>query len=184
MVRLEVKCGLLISSRKPISVIILINFILFLAPHLKTKSLELSSFERMRVNPARSVLSRETASAIRYCVEYYPEIFNDDDLTTAFFLEATADWFNICNNRSFKLAFSKKKPEVHKEYVDWLKWYMEFYCSMKLSEKQGASLKPTQKGLIMATSSILILQESLLDSGFEFVLSARFTNDCIENFFR
>ena len=65
------------------------NCELKIAPHLKPHMLspKMSSFERMRVNPARALLSRDTANAIRFCVEHYPYQFTKEDLTTAVFIE-------------------------------------------------------------------------------------------------
>ena len=143
---------------------------------------KMSSFDRMRVNPARSVLSRETANAIRFCIEHYPDKFNHEDLTTAVFIEHIGKWYEIMNNRKLSLAFSKKRPEEYDKYLDWLIHFMEFFSSTKLhsSQKENA-LKPTQKGVLLTTMSILMIQKDLLlpENGFEFVLTARFSNDCI-----
>ena len=79
-------------------------------------------------------------------------------------------------------TFSFENPEKYDEYLDWLIHFMEFFSSTKLhsTQKQNA-LKPTQKGVLLTTMSILMLQKDLLlpENGFEFVLSARFSNDCI-----
>ena len=60
-----------------------------IAPHLKPHMVDrnMSSFSKMRVTPARAVLSRNTANAIRFCVKHYPSQFTDEDLTTAVFIE-------------------------------------------------------------------------------------------------
>ena len=155
-----------------------------IAPHLKPNMVnpKMSPFDKMHVNPARSVLSRETANAIRFCIEHYPEKFNKEDLTTAVFIEHVGDWFEIMNNRKLALAFSKHKPEVYDKYLDWLIHFMEFFQSTKLHPKQQEnSLKPTQKGVLMTTMSILMVQKDLLleEVGFRYVMSARFSNDCI-----
>ena len=86
------------------------------------------------------------------------------------------------NNRKISLAFSKHNPEKYDKYLDWLIHFMEFFSSTKMHEKQTENaLKPTQKGVLLTTMSILMIQKDLLlpENGFEFVLSARFSNDCI-----
>ena len=74
------------------------NMELKIAPHLKPNMVNpnMSGFEKMRVNPARSVLSRETANAIRFCVQHYPEKFDCEDLTTAVFIGKRFLHFIIC----------------------------------------------------------------------------------------
>ena len=63
-----------------------------IAPHLTEKSLDLGHFGKMKVNPARALLSRETAVAIKFVVAHYPEFFSQDDLTTAFFCDMVGEW--------------------------------------------------------------------------------------------
>ena len=164
------------------------NMELKIAPHLKPSMInpKMSGFDRMRVNPARSVLSQETANAIRFCTEHYDN-FNHEDLTTALFIEHIGDWFEIMNNRKISFAFSKHKPEEYDKHLDWLIHFMDFFSTTKMHKSQkDNSLKPTQKGVLLTTMSILMVQKDLLlpENGFDFVLSARFSNDCIENFFR
>ena len=98
----------------------------------------------------------------------------------------TGDWYEIMNNKKFALAFSKNKPDIHDKYMDWLIHFMDFFATTTLHKSQKESvLKPTQKGVLMTTLSVLQLQHFLLDIvGFQYVLSARFSNDCVENFFR
>ena len=97
-----------------------------------------------------------------------------------FLTEHVGDWYEIMNNRRISLAFSENKPDVYEKYVNWLGHFMDFFTTIKLhpSQKDNA-LKPTQKGVFLTTTSILMLQKELLQSGYEFVLTARFTNDCI-----
>ena len=151
-----------------------------IAPHLKPSMVnkKMSSFERMRVKPARAVLSRKTANAIRFCVDHYPLHFNQDDITTAVFIEQIGDWYETMNNGKFELAFSKYKPEVYAECVTWLENFMYFFSSTKMHSSQHEdALKPTQKGVLMTTKSTVTLQKDLLNTGFKYVLSSRFSND-------
>ena len=157
--------------------------LLTLAPHLTKEAIFPGPFAKMKVNLARSVMSKETAVAIRFVVQHYPEKFHKEDLTTAFFIESVDNWYNIMNNRKLSLAFSRKNPEAHAEVISYLVWFMSMYGSCKLHHKQqDDTLKPSQEGVLLSTSSILYLQEKLLNQGFDWVLSARFSNDGIENY--
>ena len=152
-----------------------------LAPHLKPDYIKLSSWTKMNVKPAQAALSKETAQAINILVNKFGK--PREWLTTAYFCVCVSDWYDICNNRGGSIAFSYKKREVYDEFTAYLKFFMRFYASMKLHPNQKSGLKPSQKGVIISTSAILHLVEALLDEGFDFVLTARFSNDCAENIF-
>ena len=101
------------------------------------------------------------------------------DLKVRYFLFSR---YEICNNRKISRAFSYKNPELHEEFVTFLTWFMGFYGSMKLHVNQKNALKPTQEGVLLSTTSLLYLQKKLLDAGYDFVLTGRFSNDGIENY--
>ena len=152
-----------------------------LAPHLKKEYIKLTSFSKMNVPPAKAVLSKETAEAINILVNKYGK--PREWLTTAYFCTCVSDWYDIMNNRKVSIAFSYKNMEAHEEFTSYLKFFMRFFSSMKLHPNQKGGLKPSQKGVLLSTSSVLYLQMVLLDEGYVFVLTARFSNDCIENIF-
>ena len=151
------------------------------APHLKPEYIKLSTWSKMNVRPAKAVLSKETAQAINILVKKFGK--PKEWLTTAYFCACVSDWYDLMNNRSRAMAFSYKKMEIHEDFTAYLKFFMRFYSSMKLHPNQKTGLKPSQKGVLIVTCAILFLQKSLLDEGFEFVLTARFMNDCAENIF-
>ena len=152
-----------------------------IAPKLKKEYLNLTSWAKMNVPPAMAVLSRETAAAIELLVEKYDR--PKEWLTTAFFCKAVDDWHSFMNNREISCAFRQKSPEHNIELVSFLRWFVRFYCTMKLHKNQKGGLKPSQRGVMLSTASIIHLQKELLDKGYSFVLTARFTNNCIENLF-
>ena len=106
--------------------------LLTIAPHLTYEVLFPGPFAKMKVNLAKSVFSKETATAIRFVVEHFPDRFRKTDLTTAYFIDCVADWYNLCNNRKRCLAFSKMNEDVHAQVTAYLIWFMEFYgmCNM------------------------------------------------------
>lgn len=63
-----------------------------IAPHLTETALNPKPFEKMKVNLARAIFSKETSTAIQLVVKEYPDKFTQEDLTTAFFIENVADW--------------------------------------------------------------------------------------------
>lgn len=53
--------------------------------------------------------------------------------------------------------------------------------NIKIGEK--SDWKPVQTGVILSTTSVLTLSESLLNNELQFLLTGRLTQDCIENLF-
>ena len=47
------------------------------------------------------------------------------------------------------------------------------------NKKQKGGLWKVQKGVLLSTCSVLYLVKKLFDLGYRYVLTARFTNDCI-----
>ena len=148
-----------------------------IAPHLKPEHIKLTSWSKMNVNPARSVLSRETATAIRFLVKH--ENKPQEWLTTAYFCETVEDWFNVMNNRKLSMAFTKNNKTAVENWTCFLEWFMVFFASIQFNKKQKGGLWKVQKGVLLSTISVLYLVEKLFDLGYRYVLTARFTNDCI-----
>ena len=156
-----------------------------IAPHLSKADLDIGRFGKMKVKFATHVLSRETAEALKVAVAEYPEEFPIEVLTTAMFCSKTGAYYDQMTNRGVGLAFSKLRPEKLEEAFAKLDWYMGFYTSMTIGKKHkgGQSLKPTQRGIIMATVSMIDLATFMLEQdGVKFLRPGMIGNDPIENF--
>lgn len=80
------------------------------------------------------------------------------------------------------VSISKLKPEMYESSITFLKGFIDIM--MDIEEGYKSTWKPSQKGSIVATSSILDIQNIYLDDkGFHFILTSRFTQDCLENLF-
>ena len=129
-----------------------------IAPHLKKDHIELGNYGKMKVGPAKTVLSRQTGAAIRFAVKHCPAEkygrggFTKEDLTTAFFCEVVDKYFTIMDNHKLSMALSLKYPEKYHEAVEFLGWFMNFYASMKLTKDQvNHAAKPSQKAVLLST---------------------------------
>ena len=62
------------------------------------------------------------------------------------------------------MAFWAKDPKgKNEEKINYLNWFCNFYCSMKLHPNQKeTALKPTRKGVLITVNSIIGMQETLL----------------------
>ena len=104
-------------------------------------------------------------------------------LTTAWFIEKTRRWFDLCSSRCFKTALSLKKEEKYNEAISFLKDYISLIQRIKIGEK--GHWKPIQTGIALSTTSIIEIAERLLKvEGFEFFLTSRLSQDKLENLFR
>ena len=154
-----------------------------ICPHLSYADLELGQFNKMKVKYAKHVLSRETANALIFCIEHYPEEFPIEAMTTAVFCAKVGQYYDQVTCRGRGQAFSYDRPEKFQEAIENLEWFRDFYASMKINPKQKSGLWPTQKGVIMATDSIISLAKYMLEQpGVKFFRPGLVSNDPIENF--
>ena len=156
-----------------------------IAPHLTAACIHLNNFTKMDVKLAMYVFSWETATAITTLCQTYPDEFPSYFLTTAFFIEMVARWWDIMHSRSRTMCFfSKGNDDAWKKNQTSLEKFVDFYTSMIIAGKQKWSYWPSQKSVMMSTKSILWLAEWFVKVlGFIFFLPGRCLNDCIENFF-
>jgi len=78
------------------------------------------------------------------------------------------------------VALSKLNPEVYASTIIFLKEFINLFRSIKI----GKSWKPCQTGVVIATQTILDLQDLYLNKKeYKFLLTGRLTQDCLENLF-
>ncbi|XP_073671126.1 transposable element P transposase [Paramisgurnus dabryanus] len=150
-----------------------------IAPNMSSKILKPTHFDKMKVGPAMHVFSKATSAALRYMVEQEqrPTTYQ----TTAWFLEQVDHWFDIMSSRHPVMALSRHKLEEYQKAIKFLQDMMQLFRGLKIG--QTGSWKPVQTGIVMATSTILSIQQDMLAQGHMFVLTSRFTQDCLENLF-
>ena len=149
------------------------------APDLNALSINPGHFSKMCVRDALKVISYPVSSGLRYLVRKHG--YSNDLLTTAWFIEETRKWFDLMTSRHVIEALSMNNLPAYVEALNHLRTMISIYKSLKV---ENGCWKPWQTGVLMSTESIIKLQEKLLvTEGFGYVLSARFTSDCIENIF-
>ncbi|XP_058819737.1 uncharacterized protein LOC131682351 [Topomyia yanbarensis] len=137
-----------------------------------------NNFDKMKVGNSTKYFNHQVAAALKV---YSIQMNRPEVLTTAFFIENVAEWFKIVTSRNLQTALSRKSPADYDRTVQFLNTFRCFIFRCKVGEK--AYWKPWQAAMIMATDSLLRLQRYFLDRGYDFVLLARFTQDCVENIF-
>lgn len=79
-------------------------------------------------------------------------------------------------------SISKLKPGKYEKTIIFLHDFIKIMTQIEVGIKR--TWKPFQSGSILATTSILNLQNIYLNQkGFHFLLTSRFTQDCLENLF-
>jgi len=110
------------------------------------------------------------------------ELNRPEYLTTTWFIETIEHWFSLMTSRHIVMALSKLKPDVYEKSIIFLNNFIEIMTHLEVGNKR--SWKPSQSGSIISTTSILDLQNIYLnEKGFHFLLTSRFTQDCLENLF-
>jgi len=154
------------------------NLQLKISPGLTSKTLKPSHFEKMKVSNAMSLFSHSNSAGLAYLVE---QGYSTDLLTTSWFLKTINKWFDLVSSRRRLMALSLRRPEKYNEATDFLRNVIHLFETLTIGSK--AAWKPVQTGVILTTQSLLGLSDDLLSRGYKFVLTSRFTSDCIENLF-
>jgi hypothetical protein len=168
---------------------------LHVLPKLTLDHITLTSYSKMKVRLATQVLSRSVAIALE-------ESGNSDVLGTAQFCRMMNDFFDCTNVRSLT-EHVKKRNEFIKPYTsaddDRFGWlvdvFLQYLESWKAStrEREGdfsddargkmfLSMQ-TYDGLKISVFSHVEAIKFLLENGFKYVLSERFMQDVLEDYF-
>ena len=149
------------------------------APRLSSKCLKLEHFDKMKVGPAKNLLSWESAVGIRYLIKHQnqPEAWE----TTAFFCERVAKWFDLVSSRKPSLSISLNNFEQRSSELNL---FMEMIDGMQLSKAHcvARERKPLQRAVLLSAKSLIDLARQLLQKeNWKFVMGGRFLGDAVEN---
>jgi len=138
-----------------------------------------NQFEKMRVSTSASVFNKRTEAALR--AKAAQEGKDPSTLSIAFFIMLITRWFDLSTNRSAKLALRKDNATAYEGALSHIRKMAYVFRYMKIGDGKW---RPVQTGVLMFCEAILGLQDYFLNVvGFSFLLTARFTQDCIENLF-
>lgn len=150
-----------------------------MAPNLTDTHISPGHFEKMKVSYAVQLMSHSTACALEELVRQ--RLLSPIALTTAWFFKQVNRWFDLMCSRHPCLALSMQRPDKHAEAVNFLESFIDMFSRIRIGD---GSWKPVQTGVLISTKSILGLQRRLLvEDGFSFLLTSRFTQDSLENLF-
>ncbi|KAJ8273809.1 hypothetical protein GJAV_G00105760 [Gymnothorax javanicus] len=151
----------------------LVNFqegsALKIVPNLFQTILQPSHFDKMKVGPAVTLFGKSTSAGLKYMVakEDQPHSY----LTTAWLLEQVGHWFELMSSRHQVMALSKNNMEEYNKAITFLEDMINLFLGLKIG--QPARWKPVQAGVVLATRTVLALQNDMLSQGHAFVLTSR-----------
>ena len=168
---------------------------LHVLPKLTLEHIVLTSFSKMKVKLATQVLSQSVALALQ-------ESGNNEVLGTAEFCRMMNDFFDCTNVRSLH-EHQRKRNDLLKPYTavnddrfGWLRdvflQYLENWKSSTLQRDDEYSAddrakmflsSQTHEGLQISVHSHIEAIQFLLQQGFQYVLSERFMQDVLEDYF-
>lgn len=153
-----------------------------LAHKLTSDHLDDKHFDKMKVSRATTVLSHDVSCGIKFIAE---ESKDDSGLTTAWFIELVSKWFSLMTSRNPVMALSKFNKKEYHDTIKFLEEVIVVFRNLRIVGNNNKVIwKPIQTGVILSTTSILNLQQKFLDEKkFKFLMTSRFTQDCLENLF-
>ena len=171
------------------------EFALHVLPKLSLDHIVLTPYSKMKVKLATQVLSRSVAIALE-------ESGNEEVLGTAQFCRMMNDFFDCTNVRSLT-EHVRRRNQFIKPYIAqdderfvWLKnvflKYLENWRQSTMAREGEYSTDDrgkmfisiqTYKGLKISINAHIEAIQFLLDEGFEYVLSERFMQDVLEDYF-
>lgn len=150
-----------------------------LAPKLSEEDLLPSHFAKMKVSTSTNVVSHSVSSALKFLAD---EFKTPEYLTTAWFLDQIEKWFYLMTSRHPTSALSQLNKEIYNDTIIFLQEFINIFTYMEVGYKK--IWKPCQTGVLISTHSVLKLQSELLENKkYQFILTSRFSQDCLENLF-
>ena len=157
-----------------------LDYSLILTPKMKSNMIERKGyFNKMKEGNTTDVISQAVGSAMTF----YDLVINHQSyITTVWFISLMAKWFNYMSTRTLHLALTNHNPQNLKEAIDFLEEVMELIQKLQVGDKH--IWKPWQTGILITTKSVIELSRYLLEfQNFSFILTSRFSQDCLENVF-
>lgn len=154
------------------------NSELLLTPKFKIDDIKCNNFSKMKVNKAKNMFSHDVSSSFELLADNNnkPEF-----ISTAWFVKIVCKWFSLMTSRYHKIALGKKDTNLYSENIDFLHEVINIFTALKIG---SSGFKPVQRGIMISTQSVIDLTEYLITRrNFQYVLTSRFTQDCVENLF-
>ena len=162
--------------------------VLRFVPKLTKGHIEMNNFKKMNVKLATQVLSHSVASGIRAYIALNQ--MSSDANPTADFVERINRLFDIMNSNNPKVNNKWKKPltsetvEQLQELKNAAQWIEKWHFRSKKKPSVVKVTLPFKSGFVMTLNALHDVCCSLLcHYNFRFILTSRFNQDIVENWF-
>lgn len=167
------------------------NMIYKTAPRLKSRHIDPSHFDTIRVGTSTALISDDIRSSLHYIddlsIEQKEEFFEksckfQNANATSWFLDFIKKWFDIMRNRSYNKALNIDESDKMEQDFQFLLESVEFFQNLRFGT-QNKFVK-CQSFAIASTLSLIDLVRNLMkEAGFKCFIAARSNQDCMENVF-
>ncbi|KYN12957.1 hypothetical protein ALC57_14869 [Trachymyrmex cornetzi] len=123
------------------------NLYFKLAPKLNRNVMQLTNFNKMKINKATNLLNRDVSSALNFLAE---ERDKNDYKTTALFIEIASKWFTLITSRSPLVALGKTSVNKFNETIEFLECVRDLFRDMEIGEKKKRFKKSVFSSKTMA----------------------------------
>ena len=161
--------------------------VLRFVPKLTKGHIELTNFKKMNVKLATQILSHSVACGLRSYMKL--KQMSSEAEPTAAFVARMNQLFDIMNSNSptaknkWQRPLSVKTVEQFQELADATMWIKEWKFKSRKTGVVTVDL-PFKQGLLMTINALMAVSRYLIDvQGFRFVLTSRFNQDVVENWF-
>lgn len=156
-----------------------VKYELKIAYKLLIEKLTSGHFEKMQVGRAKSIFNNQTAAGL---IILSDKLKTPAYKTTAWFISVVVRWFELTASRSHGVVLSLAKREEYAEAISHIELTRSVFQRTRVGSK--GEWKPAQEGVIIASTSIINLQDYYLNErDYAFLLTSRFNQDCLENLF-
>ncbi|KAK8769863.1 hypothetical protein V5799_013673 [Amblyomma americanum] len=162
---------------------------------LTKKHLWPSNFEKMNVSRAVDIFSPQVTSVLRFLQQHRHRLGApgfEDCLPTVEFMETVYKWFSARNIKSTTFCTASRdawKMPFYSASDERLQWLEAECLDYFASWKEGTIHKleyltvETHEALTVTTKSTVMCTKHLLNAGFHFVLTGKFSSDDVESLF-
>jgi len=158
------------------------------APKLTENHIRPNNFARMKVKFATQVISMTVATSIELMVSL--KALQEDALVTSDFICNFDYLFDMCNSSTVISSKKHKKAFTGSDFqLNFLNKMMTMISTLKVYKQLNDGLKDVTNSLsfingwLITIRSIQEIWKKLKNVGFDFLLTRRLNQDCLENFF-
>lgn len=142
--------------------------------HLNKRDLYLDNIQTVNFDSAVQIFSLKTATGLELGVQQ--KILPQEALTTAKFIKIVGNWFRIMTAKKRRTSITRCNKTMR---YGFLHKVIDLFQNTRI----GTEWDSLNVDVVMSSLSICDIGDFLLENNFDFLITYRFTLDCVENIF-